>query len=369
MISNKYRCYKCNSYETTRFNDMKKHICRKNACYCNFNNVLISEDQMLLMSLYPYYGDKHTIKLDELKHLDGSDIIYKNKHELFDEILCIEKNNIHTCKYCNKKYKLYSELKRHILINCFHSNLVQRNITNINIVDNSNNTITSNNNNQINNIYNNCDINNNVNNINFFVDLKTQNKLPMPFEDNWDLSEITQQQRSCILISDYIYTGLLKAILDNDVNNNVIIDSDKRSGMVYLNHDDKYISMKPKQIAEKTMEKLHKNLIDINNDIKNNINNIVYRVIRHSINDKNNEYNSEKEIKKDVDNLICGIYNNKKAVAQQLAENQKKSDLNNRNKKKDEKIMNNNEENNNNDTNEDYNTKIEYKKQISNGKY
>ena len=359
MLSTKYICYSCNKYETNRFSDIKRHLCRKNTCHIRNEIILMSEDIIFVMSLMPYYNNMHSIELNNLEHLSESDILNKNKEEIFNEIINIEKNNIRNCKYCNKYFKLINELKKHILVNCFYINNNKKSNILLNNVNNNSNNIT----------YNNCDINNN--NINLYVDVKT----PIPFKENWDLSKITNEQLSCILISDYIYSGLLNAILENEMNNNVIINSDKKSGIVYMDHDDKYISLKANVIAEKTMEKLYENLKDINSKIKNNLNDIIYRVIRNNINDKNNEYNDKthKDLKNSVDNLIFNIYDKNKETAIKLGKNIEKNEEIEKEIKKEytriKKLNSNNSESESNSESEYYTKKEKYMKQLKQDKY
>jgi hypothetical protein len=93
----KYICYRCDNYVTNRFNDIKKHLCRKNTCYSRNEVTLLSEDKIFVMSLIPYYNNIHSIELNNLEHLSESDILSKNKDEIFNEIINIEKNNIRKC--------------------------------------------------------------------------------------------------------------------------------------------------------------------------------------------------------------------------------------------------------------------------------
>jgi hypothetical protein len=312
MLSTKYLCYGCNIYKTNRFNDMKKHLCRKKACDIRKDAMLLSEDQILIMSIMPYNNNLHTLELSDLEYLANSNCINKNKNKLFDELSEIDKNNQRKCKYCNKEFSLVSSLKKHFIFNCFYINIKDTQ-------DNETVNITNNITNNIYNTYNNCNINNN--NINLYVDLK----IPIPFEDDWDLSKITNKDMTSILVSNYIYSELLKEILENDINNNVILNSDNKSGFVYMNHNDKYISMKSNKIAEKTMEKLNKTINDTKGNIKDVLNNRVYKLIRNIINEKINDYHNpeNKELRNNVNNLMCSIYNNKKKTSIKLAENVK----------------------------------------------
>jgi hypothetical protein len=301
------------------------------------------------MSIMPYYNNIHSVSLSDLEYLSESRFISEseNKNKLFDELLYIDKNNIRECKYCNEEFSLISNLKKHLICTCFYKHNINNTSTNdandANIVNNNSNNISNNisNNNSnnttvnSNNTYNNCDINN----INLYVDLK----IPIPFEEDWDLSHISNSQLRSIVVTNYIYSELFKEILENDVNNNVIIHGKDKSGYVYMNHDDKYISMKSNKIAEKTMEKINKTLNDIKGDLKKTMNCRSFNVFRSIVDEKINNYTEKDnyELRYDVNNLICKIYNDKKDISTKLKENVKKNEINKKNNsKKQQKLIN-----------------------------
>jgi hypothetical protein len=314
MRPTKYICRRCNDFNTIRFTDLKKHIFRKSPCNKKKELLLISDDQILISTLMPYYNDKHSIEQKDIEHLSNSDIISKNKEELFNEIINIEKNKCKVCKYCNQEFNIILDLKKHIILNCYFNYLSNKNIlnnlANINISDNIINS-----NNTTNNItnYTNCD----VNNINLYIGLEP----PIPFEDSWDLSKISNEKQCKIMISEFMYSKLLESILENELNNNVIIDSDKKSGMVYINHNEKYISMKSKQIAEKSMEKLNEHLNIINKNNKTDTLKDVIRYSRQIFNKKFIDFQKDKSVKNGVSNLFCNIYEENKDKAKKLADN------------------------------------------------
>jgi len=319
MPPTKYICYRCDSYDTLRFNEMKKHICRKSPCNKKKELLLESDDKILVSSLMPYYNDVHSIEITDIEHLSNSDIINKNREELFNEIINIEKNKCKICKYCNQDFNIILDLKKHVILNCFFNELTKRKAVQdasiINISNsNSNNTNTNSNNT---NNYNQCDINNINNNINLYIELPP----PIPFEDSWDMSKISNAEQCKIMISEFMYSQLLETILENELNNNVIIDSDKKSGMVYINHREKYISMKAKQIAEKSMEKLNEHLNIINKNNKADTLKDVIRYSRQIFNKKFIDFQKDKSVKNGVSNLFCKIYDDNKDKAKKLADN------------------------------------------------
>jgi hypothetical protein len=323
-MTTKYKCVRCGFYEKTIFSDIKKHLNRKNVCNKTNDSIFMSNDQLLVLSLIPYHNNTHSISHDDILHLQNSNIIDKNKKELFDEIDKIEKNKLKHCKYCNTEFPLIMDLKKHIILNCFFNELEKRNkMKNNSTIINTN--IDSDN---PNGLYNNCDninnthiqtlnnnSNNNNNNINIFVDL---NK-PVPFDEEWDLSKINEDKKERLTFSKTMYTNFLTEILKNDMNLNVVMDNENNDyGMVYKNNSDKYIQMKSTDIVEKTMKKLNYHLNEIN---KNNTESFedITKFSRQMINKKYIDYQKNEYIHKSVDEMICFIYGNKKVEATHIA--------------------------------------------------
>jgi len=315
-MTTKYKCIRCGVYEKTIFSDIKKHLNRKNLCNKNNDSIFLSNDQLLVLSLIPFHNNIQSVSDNDILHLQHSNIIDKNKKELFDEIDRIEKNKIKICKFCNEEYPLIIDLKKHVILNCFFNELQK--IQNIN---NNNNEVFNNceniKNTHIQTLNNNSNNNNNNNNnISIFVDV---NK-PVPFDDEWELSHIEQDKKETLTISKTMYTSFLKEILKNDMNMNVIIDNDNNElGMVYKNNDDKYIQMNSKDIAEKTMKKLnfHLNEMNKNNDCDSFED--VKTFSRRMINKKYIDYQKNESIHKNVDDMIFSIYGNTKNEATNIA--------------------------------------------------
>jgi hypothetical protein len=307
---------------------MKKHYNRKYSCKKHQQHMFMSDDQLLCLSLMPYYNNIHKIDLCDIEYLKDSKIIDQNKEELFEQLRNVEKNNIKSCIYCNKEYPLLMDLKKHIIINCFWNELQKRikidneknkehNIdTDINGSNNSlNNSTTYSNNTHSNNNSNNINSNNTNNNI--YVDIKQQSP-PVPFDGDWDISKISMGDKSMCMISQFMYTELLQEILKNEINLNVIIDKDKDSGMVYKNDIEKYMQMKLKDIISNTMDKLNNHLNDINKSQKNALKEIT-TYSRQIINKKHNDYKNNETIQEGVMNCMTNIYESKKEEATNIA--------------------------------------------------
>ncbi len=311
-----YICMRCNKYDTKIFYDMKKHCLRRNPCKKRSDIILFSDDQLLISTLLPYYNGIHTASIDEIKSISSINIISKNKDKLFTELDVVIKENIKICKYCDEEFETSYLLRRHLLLKCFYNNLfvkidddkicVKKN-DELYLVDNSSN---------INNNYINCNNTTNVTNItnnsnyNFFLDL------PVPFEDDWDLSKISKLDKSEIMVSQYVFSKLLSEILNNEKNSNVIIDKDKNSttGMVYINHKRRYITMSKKDIVGRSMDKLYDNAFDIIDNNKD-CTKIIKEMSKDYIHNKYNQYVNDVEHVDEVDDIITEIFDKNKNIA------------------------------------------------------
>ena len=132
-----YLCKKC-CFKTNYFNDIKRHINKKTKCNKNINLINYSDDQILVLSLIPYINDKHSIDIEELKHLNNSNIITKNLSELFISIENIDKCKIKKCEYCFNNFDKICDLRKHIISKCFYNYLInnmKKNKQNKTIID------------------------------------------------------------------------------------------------------------------------------------------------------------------------------------------------------------------------------------------
>jgi hypothetical protein len=274
-----------------------------------------SDDQLLVMSLIPYNNGIHDIDEKQLEYLSNSEIICDNKEELINELEAINKKKQKKCKYCNTKYVKLCDLRKHLIEKCFYEELSKR-INDTKEINNQN-IITINNENNIDNTINinNCTISNNnnnniINNNNIYLNIKH----PIPFDDNWDISKIDDKTKMFIVFNKLMYTTLLDEILKNDTNLNVIIDKKADSGIVYKNESEEYIEMKLKDIINKSMEKLEKQLHEINIDVKNYMTDEYHIHNRRMITKKYNDYNKDDELQSNVINCMSHVYNKKKIM-------------------------------------------------------
>jgi hypothetical protein len=267
--------------------------------------MLYSNDQIMALTLIPI-NIKPSIIIDEIEHLKDSNLLELNKNELFYELENIDKYTTKICKYCTKEFNTKLCLKKHIILDCFYNQLLKRNESNIQI-NNSNNLNINNSNINSNNI---------TNNININVEVKA----PIPFTNDWDVSKISERDRTSIYVSEYMYKKLLEEILKNELNLNVVIDKNKKSGMVYKDDTNKYIQMKSKDIVDKTMEKLNSHLnqfIQNDNSTMKDINTHARRINNKKLID----YEKDDDIKNSVEKVICECYAERKNEAIKIAEN------------------------------------------------
>ena len=249
-MNRNYSCKICDEYCTDRIYELIRHLLRKKQCMKSIKSYDYSNDQLIILSLIPNKEINYLkIKINQIDK--NIDLISKNKSEILDIIKLIDKQKIKKCSLCNCEFTKISELKEHLLLDCFYkSKKVSDNIQINNMID-SNNTVNNMNNNNI--------TNNNITN-NIYLNIKN----PIPFDEKWNISNIDNLEK--IIFSKIMYTNLLTEILKNEINLNVIIDKDNDSGIIYKNDIDKYIKIKSEDIIDKTMIKLKEQLLCINNN-------------------------------------------------------------------------------------------------------
>ena len=292
-----------------------------------------SIDQNIILSLLP---DDEKLKdlIIKVKSKDYQNL-YQSRRRLLMNKLCGSQDCKKTCSYCNKKFNKIQELREHVLIDCFLQEILEKNDNST--TDNKSLIINNDNSHTINNITNNIDnsqkITNNINNI----DNSTTNiiiNVPISFDKSWDISNIdTVYKKLEILCSDVLYTKLLEKILVNKKNRNVLFDKKNNIGFVYKNDYEKYISMNMKDIASKSMEKLHENLLEINNDVKKHTNKKNHQEYakdciekEKKIKNKYTDYKDDYGTRNYANESILNIYDEKKDESLEIFENVNGSD-------------------------------------------
>jgi adenosyl cobinamide kinase/adenosyl cobinamide phosphate guanylyltransferase len=112
-----------------------------------------------------------------------------------------------------------------------------------------------------------------------------------------------------------MYSELLKEIINNNFNLNVIIDKNTDSGVVYKNDNEKYIHMNSKDIVDNTMDKLKNHLLDINNNSKDKLLLECLHISKKIIESKHENYKNNETLQKSIKDLITTIYETHKDKA------------------------------------------------------
>lgn len=315
-MSVKYICKRCNSYETSLAKDLYKHLCKKNKCPRNKESYQYSDDQLLLLTLFPYCNNKHSITENEIDFLSNSESLYDNLDEFINNLIKAHKNKSRLCILCNEKFSKMTDLRKHITLSCFYNQIQNRNLNkdknnnelnNINIDNSKIDNLTIDNSTKIDNstIDNSTNINNTTNiNNNIYLDIKQ----PIPFDDKWDLSLIDRNTKYFLVFNHLMYSSFLDEILKNNNNLNVIIDQKSDSGIVYKNKDDEYIIMKIKDIVNETMEKIKDQLLDMNKELEKDVFKETNTYQRRMITKKYLDYTKDKDLQDNVVKCLSNVY-------------------------------------------------------------
>jgi hypothetical protein len=245
-------CKRC-SYKSIRFNDILKHVNRKKTCDKNLEAYNYSEEEIIKLSLLPYYNDKHDFDYKLLKN-NNKNIISKDK--LTELLNTIYKNKLKECPLCNENYDKINDLKKHLILECISLDISDKNKeSKINFIDKLENNINiiSNNNSNNNNSNNILNINN-TNNVTNNIIVQP----PVSFDENWDISHLCNSEKNLLIISMYKYTKTLEYLLKNKNNHNVIIDKASNSGLVYKNNTIEKMSLD--KICDESFDKLYDHL-------------------------------------------------------------------------------------------------------------
>ena len=123
-MSKKHTSYKCKRCDTKIdfYSNVKKHINKKKICDKNIDVSTYSDDQLLVCTLLPYIDDVHCINNNDIEYLKDSNTIFNNKNKLIEILDDIDKKKIKVCKMCDTEFSKSTDLKKHIILNCFHKN-------------------------------------------------------------------------------------------------------------------------------------------------------------------------------------------------------------------------------------------------------
>ena len=290
-MNNIYECMRC-GYNTDKRSSMLTHINRKNKCPKKLESFNYTEKEIYDLSL--------------LKKCDRQESDLK-------------------CNFCNKNYCNKIFLEKHIKDLCKNKNTdtnTNKNIE-INNITQQKCQITNN---------NSCDITNNIiENQNIYVfNLPNLSNFPIPFDKEWSTDHINIYLKYALYMTGNKFTELLKKLLENDINLNVIMDKDDNTGYVY-NSDNKYKNMEKSEIANLSMEKLFNQLNKIKEELFKDPFFQVNPIKREFFisERKYDDFINDSEMQKNVQKCINDIYIKKRDEAYKIYENNKES-LNNK---------------------------------------
>ena len=178
---------------------------------------------------------------------------------------------------------------------------------------------------------NTMNITNNIMNIN----INLSNNL-IPFNEDWDLSSLSEKDKIYLIFSKVMYTKLLELILKNDINSNVIIDNHSEQGLVFykVSEENKYEHIKLDELVHESVTKLHKQLIDIYKSIMNDLSDdIKSNMIKpaflneflETVEEKYDNFKNKSNIKKNVQDMIVEIYKNNQNKALMIMKENKEN--------------------------------------------
>lgn len=353
-----------------QMNQQNQLLKQKNTVFESENNneqALTLVDSLLLQKDIPNIHEIN--ESQEEKNDKKVKLIFENDQ---DYIGFIKKNNIVDCLYCKRTFYRKYELIRHIQNKCnkkkqyiddFKEQQLQlskkkdvsKNLNTESGMDassfneylnskefpsskesshfkknqafseHSSNSQEDNHHTTVNNTMNQMFNNQQINNISINVYNNEENKQKfymIPFDQEWDLSNIDHQKKLLLFLSDNKYSNTMEEILKNDKNKNVLFDDDNDSGLVFQN--DKFINMASDEIIIKMMYKLYNHLNTFYNEIKNN-DYINCDLDKHkdTLEEKYNDFNENKHhiTKEVVKNILVDIFhNNKENIIKQFVE-------------------------------------------------
>ena len=156
-------------------------------------------------------------------------------------------------------------------------------------------------------------INNITNNITINID-----KI-VGFNEEWVIDNLNDSEKCNLLVTNLMYTQLLKIILENELNQNVIVENeDSDKGLIFkkINNQKKYEEISMNQLINESMIKLHKQLFTIydnllsNNEKFNNDASFNDHIEKQKmVTDKKlNDFLNDKKIQNNVKNIVQKIF-------------------------------------------------------------
>ena len=134
----------------------------------------------------------------------------------------------------------------------------------------------------------------------------------IPFSEMWDTSDIDFPKAAHVFMNKFMYSTLLKVVLENDKNLNIIFDEEKKTGLMYINDEEKYIKLTASDIVDCIMLKLKNELLQLLEVIKPEIFDKMYVFLKDLIVKRHQEYLKEDVYKGHIINNIISLYNHRR---------------------------------------------------------
>ena len=259
-MTNTYNCIRC-SFQTNKKSIIIKHLEKKNKCKKNLSIYFLPDDLIYDICLNPI----------------------NNEYTNFQ------------CKNCLKNYVSKYNLNRHSK-NCISK-------------DKKNNLLIKY------KLFSYLDIKKYLNDFYNLTILKyfEENKIYNSFKKPWNLNHIDLLTKKLLYISNDKYSDLLRKILENDKNINIIYDKNENYGYV-INDFNEIELINKKEIVNKTIEKILYTFNIFKKDLEDNnkiINiNLLYKE-NEIIKDKYNLFLNSEIIRSKVETIILNLYNEK----------------------------------------------------------
>ncbi len=261
-MENIYFCYRC-KFNTNKRSTIINHFTKKKLCIKRLTTYFIPNDILFEMSKIPCITNDDNISNNQckccLKYFSCNynlDRHYKKCFEKYKKQNILVKYNLFT----------YIDIKKYITF--FHENISL-----------------------------------------LYFD---KNKKYTSFYEEWDINHIDLLMKKLLYMSSDKYSDLLRKILDNDKNLNIIYDSNELYGYILNNNNIEVISTK--YIVDKTMKKIYNIYNQIESDLYENdklIDKIELNKEHNIIQHKYSLYMNNNIIYDKVKNLILTIYSEK----------------------------------------------------------
>ena len=349
-----YECQRC-LFISKQKTGMIRHLERKNKCIKNVQAYKFTDEQLYHKSLVmikkeekinfnqlqltfelppkkknkckfclKYFSTKGNLNKHILKHENGSIPVYpmeyyqngteKNKQNEEEPKTNQQSytQNIHTNTFIQSDNMMENIefIKKQIEESQKNNVYCTTETANIQVSDEDN---ESSNKQNINQTINNITVNQQFNNFNII-----NVKYPNSFDNDWDLSKISDEKKNFLInCCNTKYSELLKTILQNEDNLNVIIEKETNTGIVYKNDTEKYIQLDKSDIIDQSLIKLNNQLNNLCQEIymKNEGTDMVEKLQYESlnINKKFNDYRTNNNnIRSRVQDVLLNIFNQKK---------------------------------------------------------